>query len=143
MDQTAPITGTGEFNYFLPFSKVEKNEDGSRTVQGYASTERLDLDGEVMSLDAVKSALPAYWEWRNVRLMHQPIPIGTAQEAGVDGKGLFVKSRIVAPEAVKLLDEGVLKGYSVGGKKLAKSGNTITRIDLVEISLVDRPANPD
>lgn len=134
---------TGEFNYFLPFAKVEKNEDGSRTVQGYASTERVDLDGEIVALDAVKAALPAYWEWRNIRMMHQPVPIGVAKEAHIDDHGLFVKSKIVDPAAIKLIDEEVLKGYSVGGKKLAKSGNRITKIELVEISMVDRPANPD
>ena len=94
------------FDYFLPISKVEKNDDGSRTVVGYSSNERIDLDGEIVSLDAVKSALPSYMEWRNIRLMHQPIPIGIAKEAHTDDHGLYVKSRIVEPSAVALIDEG-------------------------------------
>lgn len=131
------------FSYFLPLSKVDKSDDGSRTVSGYASTPCLDLDGEIISIDAMKSALPGYMEWRNIRQMHQPIAVGVAKEASIDDVGLYLRAKIVDANAVKLLDEGVLKGFSIGGKKLAKRGNVITDIDLVEISLVDRPANPE
>ena len=131
------------FNVFLPLSKVEKTKDGNCTVSGYASTPALDIDGEIVSLDAIKKALPGYWQWRNIREMHQSKAVGVAQEANIDGKGLFLTSKITDKDAVqKCLDE-VYKGYSIGGRKLAKSGNTITEIELVEISLVDRPANPE
>lgn len=131
------------FNIFLPLSKVKKNDDGSCTVAGYASTPALDLDGEIVSLDAVKAALPGYWEWRNIREMHQPSAVGVAKEANVDDKGLFLTARITDPTAVqKCLDE-VYKGFSIGGRKLAKTGNTITEIEMVEVSIVDRPANPE
>jgi hypothetical protein len=131
------------FKYFMPFGKVEKTDDGCRIVSGYASTPRLDLDGEIVSIKAVQKALPSYMEWRNIRQMHQPIAVGTAKEAHTDDDGLFLTARIVDPACVKLIDEDVLKGFSIGGKKLAKKGNTITEIELVEISVVDRPANPD
>ena len=131
------------FNFFLPISKVEKQDDGSRIITGYASTPTKDLDGEVITLDAVKSALPAYMEWRNIRQMHQSIAVGTAKEAHVDDRGLYLRARIVEPGCVHLIDNEVLKGFSVGGRKLAKKGDTITEIELVEISVVDRPANPD
>ena len=132
-----------EFNFFLPLTKVEKNKDGSVTVSGYASTPALDLDGEIVSLDAIKAALPGYWEWRNIREMHQPSAVGVGQEASVDAKGLFLRSKITDREAAKKCLDGVYKGYSIGGRKLAKTGNTITEIDLIEISVVDRPANPE
>lgn len=132
-----------DFNFFLPISKVEKADDGSRIVSGYASTPTKDLDGEVVSIDAIKAALPDYMVWRNIRSMHKPDPIGKAQEASVDATGLYVKSKIVAEDAIKLIDAGVLQAYSIGGRKLAKSGDTITELELIEISLVDRPANPD
>jgi HK97 family phage prohead protease len=133
----------GEFNFYMPFSKVEKGDDGSRIVTGYASTPTKDLDGEIVSIDAVKAAVPAYMEWRNLRLMHQPIAIGTTKEAHVDNKGLYITGKIVDPDAINLLDHEVLKGFSIGGKKLTKKGDVITAIELIEISLVDRPANPD
>lgn len=132
-----------EFKFFLPLQKVTKEKDGSRTVSGYATTETLDLDGEIVTLKAVKNALPAYMEWRNIRQMHQPIAVGVAQEANIDEDGLFLTSKIIDGNCIKLLDGDVLKGYSIGGRKLAKVGNKITEIELIEISLVDRPANPD
>jgi hypothetical protein len=131
------------FSYFLPLSKVEKTDDGHRMVSGYASTPCLDIDGEIISLDAMKSALPGYMEWRNIRQMHQPLAIGVAKEANIDDVGLYLRGKIVDANAIRLLDEGVLKGFSIGGKKLSKKGNVITSLDLVEISLVDRPANPE
>lgn len=132
-----------DFRIFLPLEKVKKEADGSRTVAGYATTETLDLDGEIVTIKAVKNALPAYMKWRNIRQMHQPIAVGVAQEATFDEDGLFLTSKIIDANCIKLLDGDVLKGYSIGGRKLAKVGNKITEIELVEISLVDRPANPD
>lgn len=131
---------TDQFNFFLPITKVDEKR---RTVSGYASTPTLDLDGEVVSLDAVKKALPGYMEWRNIREMHTSSAVGVAKEANVDGTGLFLTAKIVDDEAWQKCIEQVYKGFSIGGKKLAKQGNTITDIDLVEISVVDRPANPD
>ena len=132
-----------DFSFFLPISKVEAQADGSRLVSGYASTPTKDLDGEIVSLDAIKSALPAYWEWRNIRQMHQANAVGRAQEANIDGDGLFLTAKIVEEGCIKLIDEKVLQGFSIGGKKLAKKGDTITELELIEISVVDRPANPD
>src|SRR5689334_3308637 len=41
------------FSFFMPTAKVDKER---RTVSGYASTPCLDLDGERVTLDAVKEA---------------------------------------------------------------------------------------
>ena len=130
-----------EFKFFMPLSKVEKQEDGSRMVTGYASTPAMDLDGEIVTLSAVKKALPSYMEWKNIRQMHQDIAVGVAKEAHVDEDGLYLRAKIVDPTCIKLIDEEVLKGFSIGGKKLRKVGNEIREISLIEISVVDRPAN--
>ena len=129
--------------FFMPITKKEMQADGSVIVTGYASTPTKDLDGEIISLDAVKSALPAYMEWRNIRAMHQPEAVGVTKEANVDDVGLFIRGKIIDPGAVLLVKEEVYKGFSIGGRKLAKTGDTITDLELIEISLVDRPANPD
>ncbi len=131
---------TDAFSFFLPLSKIDKDK---QQVSGYASTPALDLDGEIVSLDAIKKALPGYWEWRNIREMHQPSAIGVGKEANVDEKGLFLTSKITDPTAWQKVLDQVYKGYSIGGRKLAKSGNVITEIELIEVSLVDRPANPE
>ena len=132
-----------DFSFYVPISKVEKQKDGSVLVSGYASTPALDLDGEIVSIDAIKKALPGYWEWRNIREMHQPSAVGVGKEYSVDKDGWFLTSKITDPTAAqKCLDE-VYKGYSIGGRKLSKDGNIITDVELIEVSLVDRPANPD
>jgi cation transport regulator ChaB len=136
-------TAVDNFNFFLPLSKVERNQDGSCTVSGYASTPARDLDNEIVSLDAVKKALPGYWEWRNIREMHQPSAVGIGTESNVDDRGLFLTARITDPAAAQKCIDQVYKGFSIGGRKLAKNGDTITEIELVEISVVDRPANPE
>ena len=133
----------GDISFFMPITKKEKQGDGSVIVTGYASTPTRDLDNEIISLDAVKKALPSYMEWRNVRAMHNPDAVGTAKEAHVDDVGLYLRARIVEPGAVHLVNEGVYQGFSIGGRKLAKTGDTVTDLELVEISIVDRPCNPD
>lgn len=128
------------FNFFLPLAKVDAK---TRTVSGYASTPALDLDGEIVSLDAIKKALPGYWEYRNVREMHTNSAVGVGKEANIDEKGLFLTAKIVDDAAWQKVVEGVYKGFSIGGRKLAKNGNVITEIDWIETSIVDRPANPE
>ena len=132
-----------DFKIFMPLSKVEKKADGTCIVSGYASTPSEDNDGEIITLGAIKKALPGYMRWNNIREMHRLSAVGKAQEANVDTKGLFLTAKIVDASAVKKCVEGVYKGFSIGGRKLDKVGNTITEIDMTEISIVDRPANPD
>jgi hypothetical protein len=132
-----------DFNLFLPLSKVERQRDGSVIVSGYCSTPTLDLDGEVVALDAIRKALPGYWAWRNIRQMHQASAVGVGKEANIDDKGCFLSAKITDKEAAQKCLDQVYKGFSIGGKKLAKTGNTITEIEWIETSIVDRPANPE
>ena len=127
-------------NYFLPIMKIDKDK---RTVSGYASTEAKDSDGEIVKLDAVKAALPDYMKWSNIREMHGLTAVGTAEEANVDRKGLWLTAKISDDQAWKKCLDKPYKGFSIGGRKLAKVGNAITKINMTEISLVDRPSNPE
>lgn len=132
-----------EFQFFMPIAKADAQDDGTCIVQGYASTPTKDGDGEIVTLDAVKKALPGYMEWANIREMHQLKAVGKAQEANMDKTGLWLSARIVDPVAVKKCLDKVYQGFSIGGRKLTKSGNKITGIEMTEISVVDRPSNPD
>ncbi len=129
-----------DFNFFMPIAKLDA---ASRTISGYASTPAKDSDGEVITLKAVKAALPGYMAWGNVREMHKLSAVGVAQEANIDDKGLFLTAKIVDDGAWKKCVEGVYKGFSIGGRKLDKNGNKVTAIEMTEISVVDRPANPE
>lgn len=129
-----------EFRRFLPIAKIDKAE---QMVWGYASTPALDLDDEKVSLKAIKAALPDYLEWSNIREMHQPSAVGVAKEATVDEKGLWLGAKITDPVAWQKCVDRVYKGFSIGGTIVKKVGKTIEELMLVEISIVDRPANPE
>lgn len=132
---------------YANFAKVEPQDDGTLKVYGYASSGALDSDGETVSPDAMKAAIPDYMKFGAVREMHQPMAAGTAIEAGVDdeGKTTFA-AHIVDPIAVKKVTTNVYKGFSIGGKVIKrdpKNDKNIIELRLVEVSLVDRPANPE
>jgi phage head maturation protease len=128
---------------FVPFAKIDAEQ---RMVWGYASTEARDDQGEIVKRDALSAALPEYMKFGNIREMHQLSAVGTAKEAAVDDKGLYLGSKIVDPLAWEKVKEGVYKGYSIGGRVTQRDPadyKTITGLTLNEISLVDRPANPE
>ena len=132
---------------YADLSKVEEQDDGTIKVWGYASTAAVDSDGETVTADAMKAALPGYMKWGAVREMHQAKAAGSAIEAEVqdDGRTWF-GAHVVDSEAVKKVKAGVYKGFSIGGKVTSRdemAKTTITGINLVEVSLVDRPANPE
>jgi len=130
-------------NLFCPIAKVDAEQ---RLVFGYASTEACDSQGEIVRKAAIEAALPAYMRFANIREMHQHSAVGVAKEAMVDANGLWLKAKIVDDEAWKKVREGVYKGFSIGGSVTARDAEdpgVVTGVELTEISLVDRPANPD
>jgi HK97 family phage prohead protease len=128
------------------FARITKLDEERHLVFGYASTEALDSQGEIVRREALEAALPDYMRFANIREMHQPSAVGVAHEAEVDEKGLFLAAKVVDNVAWQKVKEGVYKGFSIGGKVTARDPrdrNIITGVDLTEISLVDRPANPE
>lgn len=132
---------------YLPFEKVEEQDDGSLIVSGIASSESADSEGETVKADAMRAAIPDYMAFGAIREMHQPIAAGTALAASVDNDGVtHLEAHIVDESSVKKVKARVLKGFSIGGKvtkRNATDRKIIEGIKLAEISLVDRPANPD
>lgn len=132
---------------YAEISKHEAQPDGTLKVWGYASTPDVDSDGEIITADAMKAALPDYLKFGAVREMHANKAAGTAIEMEVkdDGRTWF-GAHIVDSEAVKKVNAKVYKGFSIGGKITSRdevNKSTITGINLIEVSLVDRPANPE
>ena len=128
---------------YFPLAKIDAE---SHEVWGYASTEARDDQGEVVKRDALMSALGDYMKFANIREMHQLSAVGIAKEVAVDDRGLYVGAKIIDPIAWQKVIEGVYKGYSIGGRVTQRDPadhKTITGLVLNEISLVDRPANPE
>jgi hypothetical protein len=102
--------------FYWPIAKLDHEQ---RMVWGYASTEAEDEQGEVIRRDALAAALADYMRFANIREMHQPSAVGIAEEAAIDERGLYLGARDPADRKV------------------------ITGLSLTEISIVDRPANPE
>jgi HK97 family phage prohead protease len=128
------------------YAAITKIDDDRRMVFGYASTEALDSQGEIVKREALEAALPDYMRFANIREMHQPSAVGVATEAELDARGLYLAAHIVDDSAWEKVTAGVYKGFSIGGSVVARDQaqkHVITGVRLSEISLVDRPANPE
>lgn len=134
---------------FYALSKVEEQSDGTLHVEGVASSQAVDSDGEIIRADAMSKALPDFFRHGTgaLREMHQPIAAGRVDKAEVGTDGLTtITATVVDPAAIRKVKAGVYKGFSIGGRVTARDSlnkNVITGLRLTEISLVDRPANPE
>ena len=85
---------------------------------------------------------------------HDPAqPIGVWDEVREDGKGLYVKGRILTDvekgrEAIALIEAGAIDGLSIGyrtvrAQKDGKGQRLLSELELWEVSLVTFPMLPD
>lgn len=127
------------------YFEITKRNDEERTVEGIASSEALDSDGEICDFEAFLAALPDYMKFGNLREMHQLKAAGNVLTITPDPvkKQFHIKAEVVDDGAWEKVKKKVYKGFSFGGRALARMANHITKLKLNEISLVDRPANPD
>ena len=142
----------------MPFSKVDKER---RTVSGFASLDNLDKQMDIVTAEA---SMAAFAKFRgNIREMHQPSAVGKMVNFKEDKyfdpetkkfyKGVYVSAYISkgAQDAWEKVLDGTYTGFSIGGRMNKwddaydeKSDSQIRIIkdyDLVELSLVDSPAN--
>lgn len=135
----------------IPILKFEEADDGAVYVYGKATDATLDRDEQIIDPEFAAKSLAHWFEsGANVRVMHSPslYPAGKGVELVSGDDGQWLKSRIVEPTAVRLVKEQVLTAYSVGIAQpqiirdtVAKRGRVVGG-ETVEVSLVDRPANP-
>lgn len=146
----------------VPLSKVDKE---NRIVSGFATLDSVDTQDDIVTAEA---SVAAFSKFRgNIRLMHQPIPAGKVvnfrEEEFYDTetkkfyRGVYVDTYISkgAPNVWEMVIDGTLTGFSIGGNitkaetqfvKDADGGQGrnirfIKEYELVELSLVDSPAN--
>jgi hypothetical protein len=126
------------------YAEISKVDDEQRMVYGVASTEALDVQGEVVTKEAMADAMDDYMKFANIREMHQPSAVGVAKSFEIDGDGrTHISVHVVDDSAWAKVKAGVYKGFSIGGKAISKVEGVIKSLRLSEISLVDRPANPE
>lgn len=131
-----------DMHVFVPFSKIDNTK---QFVFGYASTDNMDSQGEIVEEEATFKAADEFADWDILKEMHQMqsavgiVPIIEKHK----GIGLYVGAEVVDEQAWIKCQKKVYKGFSIGGRVTRKEGNIIKEYQLREISLVDRPANPD
>ena len=105
-------------NIYGEITKVEALDDGTIRVTGVASTGAIDDADERVLPEAMKAALPAYMRFGALREMHGLSAAGATLRAEVTDDGATrIETHVVDP--------------------------VITKLRLNEISLVDRPCNPE
>jgi hypothetical protein len=142
----------------MPFSKVDKER---RIVSGFASLDNLDKQDDIVTAEA---SMAAFAKFRgNIREMHQPLAVGKMVNFKEDKyfdpeskkfyKGVFVSAYVSkgAQDTWEKVLDGTLTGFSIGGRmnkwddaydeKSDTQIRVIKEYDLVELSLVDSPAN--
>jgi hypothetical protein len=142
----------------MPLTKVDKER---RIVSGFASLDNVDKQDDIVTAEA---SMAAFAKFRgNIREMHQPVAVGKMVDFREDKyfdpeskkfyKGVFVSAYVSkgAQDTWEKVLDGTLTGFSIGGRmnkwddaydeKSDKSIRVIKEYDLVELSLVDSPAN--
>ena len=142
----------------MPLTKVDKER---RVVSGFASLDNLDKQDDIVTAEA---SMDAFAKFRgNIREMHQPLAVGKMVSFKADKyfdpdskkfyNGVFVSAYVSkgAQDTWEKVLDGTLTGFSIGGRmnkwddgfdeKSDKAIRIIKQYDLIELSLVDSPAN--
>lgn len=141
-------------------SSVFGNDNNDCFVYGPFTSDNVDVVGDIVTKDGTVKAVGRWNNIRNIRFMHQPMPVGVATKLSyIDGLPWNeMEAKIIDDNTAKLARAGALKGYSIGARVLEwepieEEGDDdfffffgpmrITDYDLAETSVVDNPANRD
>lgn len=122
--------------------QISRIDDEQRIVEGIVSTDQEASDGYIVTREAIEEAWPDYMRFGNIREMHQDIAAGVVQASEMTDAGMMVRVKVVEQSTWEKVKEGVLKAFSIRGPILEAADNIIHRLKIIEISLVDRPADP-
>ena len=145
-----------DFQFFTKDLEVKSTKDDKRIVIGYATTNDVDREYEVITAEAIEMAAQdlinsptVFYEHR-----HSDFPVGKVIDARVKNGKMMVEVEIskTAERVWTLLQEGILRSFSIGGrfletkqvmdKELGRELTNITKMELFEVSIVGLPANP-
>lgn len=128
-------------------------DEEKREIEVCATSEAKDSYGTIFGYDA---SVDAFDRWAgNVREMHNRVAVGRKVAIRKDdaARRIYVRIRISkgAQDTWEKVKDGTLAGSSIGASNVEWRNQRIagedvpvaTRYDLVELSLVDLPSNPD
>ncbi len=130
------------------------DESGKRWIQGIASTDSLDLQGEIVEQGGIDFTY--FLKYGYLNNDHKPgfeNKVGQPTECRVTSKGLWIKGFLfqkhqVADSIWELLNSidasGANRkvGFSIQGKVTRRKGNTISKCWIQDIAVTPAPVNP-
>lgn len=122
--------------------EISRMDEELRIVEGIVSTDQVASDGYIVTREAIEEAWPEYMKFGNIREMHKDIAAGVVRSSEMTEAGMMVRVKVVEQSTWEKVKEGVLKAFSIRGPILEAADNIIHRLEIIEISLVDRPADP-
>ena len=131
-------------------SDTTDEKTASITIEGYASTDDIDRQGDIVPASVWKKGIQNYLKNPVILAYHDHSePVGRMVDHRVDSKGLWVKARIssAAGEVFDLVKDGILTAFSIGFRIVdaeydaAKELFVVKELELHEISIVSVPAN--
>jgi hypothetical protein len=136
---------------FVPITKQEKTDDGTLIVAGPATDSSLDRDYQIADPAWLDKAMPQWFtDGGGVREQHdakKAVGVAVTYQKRDDGQH-WIEAEIVDPITIKKIEKNVLRGFSFGAKGArvttdkAAAGGRIVDGTIYEVSVVDRPANP-
>ena len=131
---------------FIPF--VAKRAGNQRLIEGPITADVIDIDGQSMDPQWLKSALPAWMQYGNIREQHNPKrAVGKAQTLNInDITEPRILAKIVDDECWQKIEDRVYSGFSLGirNARFVRDGRapngTVVGGDIIEVSVVDHPA---
>jgi phage head maturation protease len=152
---TAPATATEITR--VGYAPIVRVDAARREIELCATSEAVDSYGTVFDYKASKAAF-ARW-MGNVREMHERRAVGRRVAVRYDDEArrIYVRACIStgAQDTWEKISDGTLRGASIGARNVVWTFQTrpvagrdqvvqvATAYDLVELSLVDNPSNPD
>lgn len=156
------VTATAQRIGFAPITRIDT---AKREIEVTATSETLDAYGTIFAYEASQAAFERWLG--NVREMHATVAVGKRVDVAYDPERRQVRVRLRistgAPSTWDKILDGTLCGASIGAANvcwqdmpreqlpdstqaqgdLPATVRVATAYDLVELSLVDSPANPD
>lgn len=155
----------------MPITDVEiRADENAIIIQWVASTPEIDRYNSIVTVDWIRNGMSNYIANPVILLWHDSDKaIGTMVEHRVDNTGLFIKAKLTLDidNIYQAIKNGVTRGFSIGFYPIEYSYENkewiplsalsqedldkldyndvvrkITKLDLVEISVVNTPANP-
>src|SRR5206468_932282 len=93
---------------YAPILKHFRDDNGDLVVFGKATGPDLDLDQQICDPEWLKTAMPTWFQWGNLREQHSSIAAGTAKTLTAEGDSWNVEALIVDRGSAEKVEKGVL-----------------------------------